>query len=69
MVMFDDLCLDHINHVFGNVGGMVADALQIAGDQQKRHGAGSGLLIFSQVIIHQLIRYAVAQLIGLGISQ
>ncbi len=30
--MFDHPGLDHINYILGDIGGMIADAFQMAGD-------------------------------------
>ena len=31
----DNLPFDHVDHLFGDIGGMVCEALQVAGDQQQ----------------------------------
>ena len=33
--MPDDLALDHVDDLFGDIGSMVCEALQVAGDQQQ----------------------------------
>ena len=62
-MMLDHFTFHHIDDVLGDIGGVVADAFQMARDEKQRHRPGSRADVLGHVIVDQLILDEIAQFV------